>query len=383
MHKIAHNTTLNLDPSPLQQNIASSSNPHQELDTSNMPSYTRRQSSGGRRRGRADGDPGCCRKWCKYFFAALLIWLVLLKFSDKLGLSSPPLSPPHSQTCHSSSSASWQDIPRIIEFERNIEIVLEGHVSGGRILVTPLEDRHGGSIVSDIQFTPPLLADKMSYDIVQKERDTTQLVLKMPTRFNGKDCINIDMEIRLPYSADLLRVDVSNVNVEIHEAFKKSVDVVDIKSANGHIELKRWSGASIKLVTANGDIKADYLNSDRIIYIETENGHVSFASDVVAKERIDIINSNGGVESMGKIQADDTIDIRSSSGVFQLDKVYADNVFLETSNAGISVRYLEAQEQVIAKNSNAPITMYVGAEKNIKVALATSNDLVQLHLVKF
>lgn len=353
------------------------------MDTTPMPTFIRRPSGGFRRK---NGDPGCCRKWCKYIFAGLLIWLVLLKYGNKIGLSpspSAPINPPsHSNVCVASNVVSWEALPRVIEFERNIELVLQGAVSGGRVLVTPLEDRHGGSIVSDIQFTPSSLKNDMSFEMIQQEKHTTRLVLKMPNRLNGKDCVALNMEIRVPYSADLLRIHVSNVNVEIPETFKKDVEVVDIKNVNGGIELKKWSGESIDLVTANGHIKVESLKSDDYIHIENQNGDISFTSDVVAKRRVDIVSSNGLLDSKGKIEADDTVDIRSISRLFQLDTVIADNVFLENANGGITVRHIEAKEQVIAKTSNAPITLSVAGEKNIKIALATSNDLVNLHLVR-
>lgn len=360
----------------LDKQQQSSSNPHQEHSSIPIMQTYEHSPPSGRRR--ANGNPGCCRKWCKYLFAAILIWLVLLTYTNRIGIS-PPSNAPPSAICRN-DAVSWQKLPRMIDFEKNVEIVLEGQVSGGRVVVSPLEDRQGGTIVSEIQFTPSLLDGQMTYE-VQQNGDTTTFLLKMPSNLSGDDCINLNMEILLPYSANLVRVAIHNADVLVHP-FIKAVDTVHIQTSNGKIELDRWSGESIKLITSNGDLSVGSLMSGGSIYIENSNGGIYLSENIEAKKTVDVRNSNGLVEALGTITADDSINVQSSNRVVQLGSLFADNIFVENSNSPVQVEHVEAKVQVTVKSSNAPIDLNVAGEKNNRVMVLTSGSPVNLHMVR-
>ncbi|KAI7895364.1 uncharacterized protein EV154DRAFT_599277 [Mucor mucedo] len=350
----------------------SSSNPHQEHLA--VPIAYERSPPSGRRR--ANGDPGCCRKWCKYLFAAILIWLVLLTYTNKFDFFPPSNTPPRA-VCRN-DAVSWQKLPRTIDFEKNIEIELVGQVSGGRVVLTPTKDRHGGTISSEIQFTPSSLDEQMTYDI-QLDDDTTKLLLTMPPHISGDDCINLNMEIRLPYSADLVRLNMRNVDVLVLP-FVKSVDTVDIKTSNGKIESESWSGEYLKLVTSSADIKVGSLFSGGSVYIENSNGAIYMSNTVEAKDTLDVRNSNGLIEALGTITADNSISIRTSNDNVRLESLFSDDVFVESSNGPIQIERVESKTQVTVKSSNAPISLNVAGEKNNKVVVLTSEGEINLHM---
>ncbi|CAO3647118.1 unnamed protein product [Mucor hiemalis] len=354
--------------------INQSSNPHQDYRPQEQDTLPVAWSS-------SNGDPGCCRNWCKYIFVAILIWLVFLKYGEYV-FPHNGNNAPHGSTCPS-SALTWDDMPRMIDFDRNVEVIVEGYVSGGNVVVTPLEDRHGGTIITDVTFTPSSLQKQMTYE-VQQLSDTTRLVIRMPTKLdhNDEECINLNMEIRLPYSADLLRLKLHNSDVSVYP-FVKDVRLVEIQTSNGNIRLDRWTGKQLKLTTSNGGIKVGRLIADESIYLSGSSGEIIMSENIEAKNRIDIQNSNGPVKALGgSIQADDTVKIDTSNGIIHLGSVLSDHVYLKTSNAGILADYIKSKVQVVSQTSNGPVAISVAGEKNNKITVTTAGSPVNFHVTK-
>lgn len=353
--------------------LGQSSTPRQ--DHASIPVTYERPPSNRRR---ANGDPGCCRKWCKYLIAAILIWLVLLLNSDKIGLT-PPTEAPPSTVC-ANHPIAWQDIPRMIDFDQNVEFVLQGRVTGGRLVLTPLEDRHGGTIFSEIQFTPSSLDEQMKFN-VEKRDDKTILTIIMPDTLTSDECINLNMEIRLPYSADFVRIDAANIDVLVHP-FVKDVRYVDIQTSNGKIDLDRWSGEQINLVTSNKEMNIGNLIAGSSIFIQNSNEAIHLSQNIEAKHSVDVRNTNGLIEALGKITADDSIKIQTSNELVRLGTLAADDVFVESSNRAIKIEAIVSKVQVVVKTSNGPIDLSVAGEKNNRVVVSTSSESINLHMVR-
>jgi hypothetical protein len=327
-------------------------------------------------------NSGCCRKSCKYIIAAILIWLVIYIYSGKL-FSTPPSYGDGHYGCNS-NAVTWNDIPNTIEFDDNVELVINGRVSNGLVTIIPLEDRHGGSILSDIQVHPPSLQDKMTFDVQHNYDggDSTKLTLQMPQNFENEDCISVNIEIRLPYAANRLFVNVKNIDVKV-QPFVKDVDDVDVKTSNGRIDFGSWSGESLKLSTHNGELKVGRLTASGSVYLENANALVQLAENVDAKRMISVKNSNGAVEAFGSLRADNSVDIETSNAYIKLFQVFSDSVSVSNANNEIQVDYIEAKNQVLAKSSNGPVTISVGATKNNQVRVINSNAHVNLHMVRF
>lgn len=297
-------------------------------------------------------------------------------YSDQIGLT-PPSG--HSPTPMCSNAAAWEELPRMIDFERNVEVILSGTVSSGRIVVTPLEDRHGGTILSEVQFKPTALDQDMTFDVEQRG-DTTFLKIQMPKALHDEECVHLNMEIRLPYAADHVRIIASNVDVLVHP-FIKDVSWVDIQTAHGNIELDRWSGETLRLVTSDRDIKIGQFIAGNSIYIENSNAAIYIKENSEAKHRMDIRNSNGLIQALGRLVADDQIKIQTSNELVQLEHVMADDIFVESSNKPVRIKAVESKTQVVVKTSNALIDLHVAEEKNIRVVVSTSSAPVNLHMV--
>ncbi|EPB92329.1 hypothetical protein HMPREF1544_00898 [Mucor circinelloides 1006PhL] len=338
-------------------------------------------SSFGRRR--AYQDPGCCRHWCKYIIAALLLWLVIYMYSDKLKFSAPPYGDGH-QKCNS-NSVQWKDMPSTIDFNDNVELIIEGRVSNGLVTVIPLEDRHEGTILSDIKVYPPSLQKEMSFDVQHYDNngDTTKLTIHMPQQFDyeNEDCINVNLEIRLPYAANRLFVNVKNIDVDV-QPFVKEVDDVEIKTRNARIHFEHWSGESLKLSTNNGEIKTGRLMSGGSVYLANANALVHLAEDIYAKKLISVQNSNGAVEAMGSLRADDTVKVETSNAYVKLSQLFADSVTVSNANGDTQADYIEAKNQVLAKSSNGPMSLSVGGTKNNQVKVINSNARIDLRMTE-
>ncbi|KAI8645593.1 hypothetical protein BD408DRAFT_411708 [Parasitella parasitica] len=373
-------------PPPPKRNWNSHSD-YQQLSTSepydqeaaaapSSPSFTRRQ---------AYQDPGCCKKWCKYIVAAILFWLVIYMYSDKLGFSAP--APPYGdghQGCNS-NSVQWNDIPGTIEFTDNIELVIEGRVSNGLVTVIPVQDRHEGAILSDIQVYPPSLQEKMTFEVQHNYNngESTRLVIQMPQQFEdeNEDCISANIQVRLPYAANRLFVNVKNIDIEV-QPFVKDVDDVEIKTSNGMINLDHWTGESLKLSTQNGEMKLGRLISGGSIYLENANALVRLAEDIDAKRILSVKNSNGMIEALGSLRADDSIKVETTNAFIRLSKLFAEDISISNANNEIQVDYIEAKSQVLATSSNGPVTLSVAGEKNNQVKVINSNANINLHMTE-
>lgn len=331
-------------------------------------------------------DQGCCKKWCKYMIAIFLLWLVIYMYSSKISFSPPPYD--NGRYGCNNGCVQWQDLPSTIEFNDNIELVIEGRVSNGLVTVVPLEDRHGGSILSDIQVYPPSLQEKIKFEIQENgssynnRGESTKLYIQMPPQFENEDqdCISIKMEIRLPYAASQLLVNVKNLDIDV-QPFVKDVDTVDIKTSNGMIHFGQWSGESIKLSTQNSEIKVDRLTSGGSVYLENTNAPVYLTENVDAKRIISVQNSNGAIEALGPLSAEDSVNVETSNGFVKLSQVSANSVSLTNANHEIQVDYIRAKARVLAKSSNGPIMLSIGETKNNQVNVGTSNGDINLYMV--
>ncbi|KAG2189764.1 hypothetical protein INT46_005822 [Mucor plumbeus] len=312
---------------------------------------------------------------------SILLWLVIYIYSGKL-FSTPPSYGDGHYGCNS-NAVTWNDIPNTIEFDDNVELVINGRVSNGLVTIIPLEDRHGGSILSDIQVHPPSLQDKMTFDVQHNYDggDSTKLILQMPQNFENEDCISVNIEIRLPYAANRLFVNVKNIDVKV-QPFVKDVDDVDVKTSNGRIDFGSWSGESLKLSTQDGELKVGRLTASGSVYLENANALVQLTENIDAKRMISVKNSNGAVEAFGSLRADNSVDIETSNAYIKLFQVFSDSVSVSNANNEIQVDYIEAKNQVLAKSSNGPVTISVGATKNNQVRVINSNAHVNLHMTK-
>lgn len=309
---------------------------------------------------------------------ALLVSLVFFKYSDHFGFSG---NPGNGEIC-STKAVAWEELPRSLEFESNLEVIMSGQVSYGQVTIVPIEDRFGGTIVTDVRVYPESLQEKISHQ-VDSSNGITRLTMHMPQSINyEKECITVSMEIRLPYGADLLRLDVKSLGVKVLYPFVKELKTLDIKTTNSVIEVGRWTGDSIKLITDNGDLNVGSLKSGGSIYLQTTNGAMSLSGNVIAKRTVTLKNSNGEIESFALMQSEeDAVDVNSDNGLIKLSKVKADYVSLKASNQGIKVAHIDAKVQILAKSSNGPVSLTIGGAKNNQVNIATSNAAVDLHMV--
>ncbi|KAI8389406.1 hypothetical protein BD560DRAFT_320261 [Blakeslea trispora] len=272
----------------------------------------------------------------------------------------------------------------MIEFRDSIEIKIEGYVTGGRILVTPIEQRHEGKIWSQIQYTPELRSD-ISYRIERPDDDFTRLVLKMPQRkHNDDDCVQIHLDISLPYGARVARFITSNMDIEIDQPFRKELEAIDFQTTNGNIILNRWSGETLSAKTTNGNIKAQgSLSSGSSISLETTNGGITFFDTVRAKTTLQVSSTNGGIEALQTLEAEGSVQLKTTSGLIEVDMIEAPVVSITSSNGKVNINHARAETSFVTRTTNAPIQLTMEGVKNNHVNLKTTNAPIQLHMVKY
>ncbi|KAI8876790.1 hypothetical protein K501DRAFT_298613 [Backusella circina FSU 941] len=220
----------------------------------------------------------------------------------------------------------------------------------------------------------------MRYEIQKQEkRDTTKLVLTMPPPRPDRTCVQLDIEIQLPYSADYLSINVQNVDLSVFP-FVKDVDEVILNNSNGNVFIERWTGETLNVRNENGLIKVGQLSAGESIHIRNSNGPLQLQSDIYSKHDLDIINTNGEIGGVGRLGADDRISVETSNGVISLDELNSDNIYVTSSNGDILLRRVAADARAILRTSEGLIDASIIGSKNNVVVAQTSVGDVSLHV---
>ncbi|CEG75194.1 hypothetical protein RMATCC62417_10279 [Rhizopus microsporus] len=306
----------------------------------------------------------CHPSWCVFIFVAILVTIVTYTFKAK------PV-----RGGHCSGLVPWEKFPETIEFERNINITLDGRISSGQLTIIPVES--GGRIKGTIEATSDL-QENISLDIDDNGSITTVL-LKTPKR--AHNCIRINMNVYLPYDAREAFITFNDVDIKV-EPLVKDLKKLYIKNANGDITLNNWAGKSLQISNANGIVSvAEQLRGDDLISIKNKNGPIDLM-DVETKGSAYLTTSNSRIQVLGSLQVDDQVQIQSANGPIELSGRVVSNRFnVETANGNIQVLdEIVAKEQVILRTSNGHIVANIAGEKNNNVLIASSNGWIDLHM---
>lgn len=304
-------------------------------------------------------------RWCAFIFVVILVTSVIYTFKAK---------PIRGGRC--SGLLPWEKFPETIEFERNINITLDGRVSSGQLTIIPVES--GGMIKGTIETTPDL-QENISLDIDDNGSITTVL-FKTPKL--AHNCIRVNMDIYLPYNAREAFITFNNVDIKV-EPLVMDLKKLYIKNANGDITLNNWTGESLQISNANGIVSvAEQLRGDDLISIKNKNGPIDLM-DVEANGNMYLTTSNNRIQVLGSLQVDDQVHIQSANGPIQLSGRIVSNRFnVETANGNIQVLdEIVAKEKVILRTSNGHIVANIAGEKNNNVFVASSNGWIDLHMV--
>lgn len=326
-------------------------------------------------------DPGCCRKWCKYLFLAILIWLVVLKYNDTIRVTPDPDKggdgDGDSISCQGKDAVMWKDLPSSLDLEKNIWVTVNGHVSGGRVTVHSYKERsQTGSVAAQIRVSPPSLVDQLSYE--WSDGRDAQLDVKLPPYKTRDECVQVDIDIWLPDKSESLGVAVSNMPIDVVDGLHQ-MDLVDLKTANAHIKLVDFEGDQLKLQTTNGDVKiTDNVESDASVRIETSNGLVEVL-DVSAKDSIELLNANGNIQAQ-LVRADDRVLAKTSNAQVNIDTLDVDQASILASNGPIDLSHVHTAS-FSGKTSNAYINARFESIKDPNIILETSNAPIQAHIV--
>ncbi|RCH87367.1 hypothetical protein CU097_004367 [Rhizopus azygosporus] len=302
--------------------------------------------------------------WCTFIFVVILVTFVTYTFKAKSVRGG-----------RCSGLLPWEKFPETIEFERNINITLDGRVSSGQLTIIPVES--GGSIKGTIETTPDL-QENISLDIDDNGSITTVL-LKTPKW--AHNCIRVNMDIYLPYNAREAFITFNNVDIKV-EPLVMDLKKLYIKNANGDITLNNWTGESLQISNANGIVSvAEQLRGDNLISIKNKNGPIDLM-DVKANGNAYLTTSNSRIQVLGSLQVDDQVHIQSANGPIQLSGRIVSNRFnVETANGNIQVLgEIVAKEKAVLRTSNGHIVANIAGEKNNNVFVASSNGWIDLHM---
>ncbi|KAI8384398.1 uncharacterized protein BYT42DRAFT_259484 [Radiomyces spectabilis] len=323
---------------------------------------------------------GSGKKWFKYIFLGILAWLVLTKYSGWFNPSDPSK---HIGliNCKGAETVYKSVLPKEIQFDKDLSVSLEGHVSGGQLIIhslPPGDEATSGSIHTRIRLAPPRLQEELSYTL-DNDNDETRLVLKMPTHPLTDSCIFVEMEIYLPTTTTSLRTSMPNIVTQVVDQLH-DVDIVQLRSTNAPISLDQgWSGKQLVLETRNGNIRVgNGLKSDETVSLKTTNGVIA-VTDVTAKSYVALENTNGQIEAY-TISANDKVLLRSSNGAIVSNAAVATQVIVETSNGAVSLAHIQAKREALLKTSNAPIEATIENAKDVIIKALTSNGPATIHM---
>lgn len=327
-----------------------------------------------------DDDPGCWRKWCKYLFLAILIWLVFLKYGDILTWGGWGGDSPSAAVCRGHNSIVWDDLPSSIVLDKNAWVTIEGHVTGGKINVH--RGSRKGSIETRVRTNSPTLLDALEYELHPGEN--TQLELRFPAMSvmpQHHDCLEIEMDIWVPERSEEIHVEGSNVVVDVVDALD-GMDWLDIKTINAMIRMQGgWFGERLELETEHGEINTagPIVTSDNA-HMKTTGGAIRVGS-IMSRNTIDLKASDGAIHVSGSLQADSRISAETSNAEVHLDTVKSRHLDVTTSNGWIQLNHAVAPH-ITARTSNDRINVQVEEVVEPNVELTTSNGPITAHVVR-
>jgi DUF4097 and DUF4098 domain-containing protein YvlB len=129
-------------------------------------------------------------------------------------------------------------------------------------------------------------------------------------------------------------------------------------------------------------LKVGQLSAGESIHIQNSNGPIQLQSDVYSKHYLDIINTNGEIGSVGKLGADDRINMETTNAVISLEELNSDVVYVTSSNGDIILRRVAADTQAVLRTSEGRIDASITGSKNNRVVAQTSIGDVALHVVR-
>ncbi|KAI7884396.1 hypothetical protein K492DRAFT_36992 [Lichtheimia hyalospora FSU 10163] len=326
-----------------------------------------------------DDDPGCWRKWCKYLFLGILIWLVFLKYGDILTWGGWRDSPAAS-VCQGHHSIVWDDLPSSILLEKNAKVTIEGHVTGGKINVH--RGSRKGSIETRVRTNSPTLLDALEYEYQPGENTDLELRFPAMSVMSQHDCLEIEMDIWVPERSEELHVEGSNVVVDVVDALD-GMDWLDIKTINAMIRMQGgWFGQRLELETEHGEINTagPIVTSDNA-HMKAIGGAIRVGS-IMSRNTIDLKATNGAIHVSGSLQADSQITAETSNAEIHLDTVKARDLDVITSNGWIQLNHAIAPH-ITAQTTNDRINVQVEDVVEPNVELITSNGPIIAHVTTY
>jgi hypothetical protein len=359
-----------------------------------------------------NGDPGCCKKWCKYIFVAILVWLVILKYNDNFQWSGGHGNHDDGNEhigfwqCKGRSLVRWEDLPSKIDVEQDLYLAIEGPVtmSESFINIHPSSDRDKGWIESEINISPASLVDSSDlYYSLEQQDDETRLKLHLPPwdwKHDGtydRPCVQVRMNIYLPDKIKSLRASANNIPIHVTDGSRVAkweeveqdnvvtleTDRVELSTTNAAILVDAaWEGDTMALTTANGEIRLlGPMEAGDWIRLQSSNAALTTAGTLTSKSKIDMTTSNGKVLAQSLI-AKDTLQITTSNAAINLQsKVSADQIIVQSSNGPLQLPFLVAESSLSASTSNALIDAQVTGEKDPQLHFATRNARANIKLV--
>ncbi|KAI9469702.1 MAG: hypothetical protein EXX96DRAFT_378633 [Benjaminiella poitrasii] len=330
---------------------------------------------------RSETHRSCCRKWSKYLFIAFLIWLVAFKYSSSLPSSWIPTAP-HTNICRT-DAVSWKAVPSVLGFDKDLDLVIDGRITGGQITITTT-DTNDGLVLPDITIYPHHLADQMTYTT----EGHTRIFLQMPPQTlkdniihaEEEECISVHLEIRVPSKTERLSIDAHNLDIVFNNNDAMHLRDVQLKTTNGRVTIQTWTGDRLQVSTTQGEVRTGRLVADDTVVLDNSNGAIIVSGPIEAKRKVQVTNVNGPV-TLDEVRARDRILVESSNQVVHVGRLVADEVTLRNANeAFVVTESVEAKRQVVAHTSNAPISISVLSDKDSKVNVLTSNAEIDLHV---
>lgn len=321
-----------------------------------------------------------CKRWAKYLLLALFIALAVWKYSD-LGSST---TPPPLISCEGLSAVYWDDLPQELAIEKNIDVFVEGKVTGGRVMVHRLQQSgDSGSVQARFRVAPPTALSSLSYSYHQG-RDA-QLSIKLPPQ-ESDICVEVDMDIWLPEKGEALRVAVPNVEVQLLDPLE-NMDLVDIHATNGPIHmLGTFEGKELRLKSSNGNIQLDQpVKKADSVDLHTSNAAIT-VDTINSKHSIDMIVDGSGSIIAQDLIADDKVRLHTANDQVRIDSsINAAIVVIENSNGAIDIARAGGDGDIasfVAKTSNAYIQVaQLQSEKDAQLNLESSNGPITAHVV--
>ncbi|KAL7313636.1 hypothetical protein PS15m_007359 [Mucor circinelloides] len=219
----------------------------------------------------------------------------------------------------------------------------------------------------------------LSYSLTHLDNGSTSLEIFIPHDLSSRACVSLNAVIYVPDTLEFIALDVQNTHIETTNEVM-NIEVASLVTTNAAFEFdSKWVGKALELKTSNAHIELNQPidNVDDVV-IYTTNGAVRFRQPLTnIRELVAVKTSNAGIDVDASMNAKQ-IQLITTNGHIDIDSLDSERVELKSTNGRIDVNYANISQAMVAQTSNGAVKIRVDGNNHAELVARTTNSQIDL-----